>query len=209
MVCAVGVHAVVERLVDGDEPLRRVAEDHRRLGAPGMRVAVGQPAARDQRAGLDQLVDDGLVRRPSLPLASKTCRPAKKRHVRREGRVLQDVVGHPVQQAVLDERARSRRRRGEGAVCTKPVPASSVTRSPGQQRHIVVPVAARAATQRMGAGDAGKLVEARRRRGGRKRSTRACLITSVGQPVGERSVDRRAAPSCPSGASVTPRRGRS
>ena len=65
---AVGVHAVVERLVDGDEPLRGVAVDHRRLGAPGMRVAVGQPAAGEQRAGLDQLVDDGRVRRALLAL---------------------------------------------------------------------------------------------------------------------------------------------
>ena len=42
---AIVVHAVVERLVDGDEPLRGVAVDDRGLGAPGVRVAVGHPAA--------------------------------------------------------------------------------------------------------------------------------------------------------------------
>ena len=53
--------AVVERLVHGDEPLRRVAEDHRLLGAPGMRILVLEPPARDERAGLDQRLDDRLV----------------------------------------------------------------------------------------------------------------------------------------------------
>ncbi len=74
---AVGVHAVAERLVDGDEPLRGVAVDHRGLRAPRVRVAVGRPPAGEEAAGLDQLVDDGAVGRPSLPLASKTCRPLK------------------------------------------------------------------------------------------------------------------------------------
>jgi hypothetical protein len=35
-----------------DEPLRRVAEDQRRLGAPGMRIGMLELAARQQRAGL-------------------------------------------------------------------------------------------------------------------------------------------------------------
>ncbi len=48
--------AIVQRLVHGDEPLRRVAEDHRRLGAPGVGIGVLQPAAGQQRAGLDQPV---------------------------------------------------------------------------------------------------------------------------------------------------------
>ena len=50
-----------QRLVHGDEPLRRVAEDHRLLGAPGVRILVLEPAARDQHAGVDQRLDDGLV----------------------------------------------------------------------------------------------------------------------------------------------------
>ncbi len=49
------------RLVHGDEPLRRVAEDHRLLGAPGMRILMLKPAARDQHAGLDQRLDHRLV----------------------------------------------------------------------------------------------------------------------------------------------------
>ena len=49
------------RLVHRDEPLRRVAEDHRLLRAPGVRILMLEPAARDQHAGLDQRLDDGLV----------------------------------------------------------------------------------------------------------------------------------------------------
>ena len=50
-----------QRLVHGDEPLRRVAEDHRLLGAPGVRILVLEPAARDEHAGFDQRLDDGVV----------------------------------------------------------------------------------------------------------------------------------------------------
>ena len=45
------------RLVQGDEPLRRGAEDHRLLRAPGMRVVVLVARPRDQRAGLGQRRD--------------------------------------------------------------------------------------------------------------------------------------------------------
>jgi hypothetical protein len=41
-------------LVDGDEPLRRGAEDHRLFRAPGMRIVVLVAGAGDQRAGLGQ-----------------------------------------------------------------------------------------------------------------------------------------------------------
>ena len=54
------VHAA-EVLVHMDEPLRRVAEDDRLLGAPGMRILVLQPAAREQLVGIDQRRDDALV----------------------------------------------------------------------------------------------------------------------------------------------------
>ena len=37
----------VDVLVHGDEPLRGVAEDHRLLGAPGVRILVREPRARD------------------------------------------------------------------------------------------------------------------------------------------------------------------
>ena len=130
MVCAVGVHAVVERLVHGDEPLRRVAVDHRRLGAPGVRIAVLQPAAGEQGAGLDQLVDHRGVGLALLALGLEHLQAA-----RRGGRAgrrtasSSDVVGHPVDEAVLDEQLVVVGAVA-GAVWTKPVPASSVTWSP-------------------------------------------------------------------------------
>ena len=48
--------------VEGDEPLRRGAEDHRLLGAPGMRVAVRELALGDERAHRLAGGVDGLVR---------------------------------------------------------------------------------------------------------------------------------------------------
>ena len=48
-------------LVHRDEPLRRVAEDHRFPGAPGVRVLMLEPATRQQHAAFDQRLDDGLV----------------------------------------------------------------------------------------------------------------------------------------------------
>ncbi len=50
-----------DRPVHGDEPLGRVAEDDGLLGAPGMRVLVLEAAARDQRIGVLQRLDDGIV----------------------------------------------------------------------------------------------------------------------------------------------------
>ena len=58
------VFADALRPVHADEPLRRGAEDQRRLGAPGMRVGMHQLAAGQQRAGLGQRGADrvgGLV----------------------------------------------------------------------------------------------------------------------------------------------------
>ena len=53
--------ARADRLVHRDEPLRRVAEDDGLLRAPAVGILMLQPPARDQRAGLDQRLDDGLV----------------------------------------------------------------------------------------------------------------------------------------------------
>jgi hypothetical protein len=100
---AVLVHAVVERLVDGDEPLRGVAVDHRRLGPPGMRVGMGEPPAGGERAGLDELLDHRLVGRAFLALGVEDLQAGEEGHVRGEGRVLQHVVGHAVDEAVLHE----------------------------------------------------------------------------------------------------------
>ncbi len=51
----------LDGLVHGDEPLRRVAEDDRLLRAPGVRILVLQAAARDERTGVGQRLDDGVV----------------------------------------------------------------------------------------------------------------------------------------------------
>ena len=48
-------------LIHRDEPLRRVAEDHRLFRAPGMRILVLEPAARDDHASFDQRLDHAVV----------------------------------------------------------------------------------------------------------------------------------------------------
>ena len=112
-----------------DEPLRRVAEDQRRLGAPGMRI------------GMDELALRRAARRPRGSRRSprgwhrRSCRWANRRACRRRA-------------APADSRCRRRRRSPAprcrcarpsskssapwpGAIWTKPVPSSSVTKSPG------------------------------------------------------------------------------
>src|SRR5262249_56543618 len=49
------------RLVHRNEPLRRIAEDHRLLRAPGVRVLVLESAAGDEHTGIDQGLDDRVV----------------------------------------------------------------------------------------------------------------------------------------------------
>ncbi len=91
-------HAVVQRLVHGNEPLRRIAEDHRRLGPPGMRIGVLDPSSRQQRPGLDQLVDDGVVGRSEpaglLALRLQHLQPREQRDMRVVGAVRVDHLGH-------------------------------------------------------------------------------------------------------------------
>ena len=53
--------AVVNRLVHRREPLRRGPEDHRRLGAPGMRIGVAQRPFGEERVCGDQFFDDRAV----------------------------------------------------------------------------------------------------------------------------------------------------
>ncbi|MCY1500632.1 hypothetical protein D9M68_346800 [compost metagenome] len=53
--------SVAERLVHIDEPLRCVAEDHRLLGTPGMRIGMLQAAAGKERMTGDQRLDDAIV----------------------------------------------------------------------------------------------------------------------------------------------------
>ena len=193
---AVGVHAVVERLVDGDEPLRGVAEDDRGLGAPGVRVAVGHPAAGEERAGLDQLVDDGLVGLALLALGVEDLEAGEERDVRGEGGVLRARCGSSGRRGRSSRRARSRRRRGEGAMWTKPVPASSVTKSPAKHRDFVVPMLVELRPNGMAAELAPS--ELRRRHVRRRRVHTAFeprLAISTPRPASRRGIaSRRLAP---------------
>ncbi len=87
------VYSAGDRLVHGDEPLRRVAEDDRLLRPPRMRVLVLEPAARDQRARRDQRVDDGLVGVAWLALVGEHAFAGEARRLVGEGAVLIDRVG--------------------------------------------------------------------------------------------------------------------
>ena len=60
-VAGLGFAVVRDFLIHRDEPLRRVAEDHRLLRAPGMRILMFQAPARQQHTGVDQGLDHGVV----------------------------------------------------------------------------------------------------------------------------------------------------
>ena len=99
----------VDRLVHRDEPLRRVAEDHRLLRAPGMRILVLQPAARDQRVGLGQRLDHRLVGVALLALVGEDALAGEARRVIGERAVLVDRIGdRGIDAARVRARARSR-----------------------------------------------------------------------------------------------------
>ena len=132
--------AVAELLVHVDEPLRRVAEDDRLLRAPGMRIAVLQPAAREQHVALDQRLDDGLVGVALLAVVVDDARRAALAVRAEARRVLGEEAGIVDGEGDVGVDARACAARGAasiqaskssrpwpGAVWTKPVPASSVT----------------------------------------------------------------------------------
>ena len=90
---AQGVAGLVDVLVHGDEPLRRVTEDDRLLRAPGMRILVLEAAARDQHVGVDQRLDHRLV---GVALLALVVDDAFSREAGRglgEGAVLVDGIG--------------------------------------------------------------------------------------------------------------------
>ena len=68
-------------LVHRDEPLRRVAEDHRLFRAPRMRILVLEPGAGDQHAGIDQGLDDRLVGVALLALVGEHALAGKSRRL--------------------------------------------------------------------------------------------------------------------------------
>src|SRR6516165_127847 len=55
------VATTLDVLIHGDEPLRRVAEDHRLLRAPGMRIIVAQPPTGDECVCVDECLDNRFV----------------------------------------------------------------------------------------------------------------------------------------------------
>ena len=125
------------RLVHGDEPLRRGAEDHRLLRAPGMRIVVFVARAGDQRAGLRQRRDHGEVGVAELALVVDHALALE------AGRLLGEEAGLVDGERDLGRRCRALRASSRcssqtskssvpwpGAVWTKPVPVSSVTCAP-------------------------------------------------------------------------------
>ena len=81
-------------LVHRDEPLRRVAEDHRLLRAPRMRILMLEPAARDQHAGIDQCLDHSLVGVALLALVREHALAGKSRRLVGKAAVGIDGVGN-------------------------------------------------------------------------------------------------------------------
>ena len=100
---------VGERPVHRQKPLRRVAEDHRRLRAPAVRILVLEPSARDERAGLDQRVDDGLVGVAGLSLVGDDALALEARRFFGEGAVLVDRIGNARLDSALLKEPRVRR----------------------------------------------------------------------------------------------------
>ena len=103
-----------------------------------------------ERVRLDQLVDDGLVGRALLALGVEDLQAGEEGHVLGEGRVLEDVVGHPVDEAVPDEELVV-----VGAVAGRHVDEAGAgvvgDEVAFEQRDVVVPVARRASREADGA----------------------------------------------------------
>ena len=104
--------------VQPDEPLRRGEEDHRVVAAPAVRVLVLERLAVPEPAALVQRLLDLRIG-VEHALAAEELHGVEEMPAGSDRRV--DV------EAVLLRRSGSRRRRGPGAVCTAPVPCSSVT----------------------------------------------------------------------------------
>ena len=104
--------------VHPDEPLRRGEEDHRVVAAPAVRVLVLEvlavPQPRRARAA------------PPRPSGWRRTRACRRRAPPCRGSARPDRSARRFR-ARTSRRSGSRRRRGPGAVCTAPVPCSSVT----------------------------------------------------------------------------------
>ena len=94
--------------VHRDEPLRRVAEDHRLFRAPGMRILMLEPAARDDVAGFGQRLDHGVVGVALFALVIDDALAGEARRLFGERAVLVDRVGNGGTDAARFQRARIR-----------------------------------------------------------------------------------------------------
>ena len=92
--------------VHRDEPLRRVAEDHRLLRTPRMRVLMLQPPARDQHAVVAQHLDHSLVCVTLLALVGEDALAGEARCLIGERAVFVDRVGDRCIDAALFKFAR-------------------------------------------------------------------------------------------------------
>ena len=108
-------------LLHADEPLRRRAEDHRRLVTPAMRIAVLAAFPRAAGAALLQHRDDVLVR-------IEHALAFEQRRARDEAPIAADRIVD--RRACTSGRRRSLPGRARARCAPAPVPASSVTCSP-------------------------------------------------------------------------------
>ena len=83
-----------ERPIHGQKPLGSIAEDHRRLRPPAVRILVLEPAARDERPGLDQRIDDSSVGVADLPVVGDDALAFEARRLFGEGAVFVDRIGN-------------------------------------------------------------------------------------------------------------------
>ena len=98
-----------ERPIHRQEPLRRVAKDDWRLRAPAVGVLVLEFSARDERPGLDQRVDDGLVGVAGFALIVDDALALEAGRFVGQSAVLVDRVGNAGIDASLLKQPRARR----------------------------------------------------------------------------------------------------
>ena len=82
-------------LIHRNEPLRRIAEYHRLLGAPRMRVLMLQARAREQHAGVDQSLDHRLVGVALLALLGEYALAGKAGRMIGKPPISIDRIGYP------------------------------------------------------------------------------------------------------------------
>src|SRR5579875_1987019 len=82
------------RLIHRNEPLRRVAENERLLRAPGMRIGMFEPSAREEIAGVYERLDHRLVGVALLALVVDDALAGKARRLLGEEAVGIDGIGN-------------------------------------------------------------------------------------------------------------------